>query len=200
MIVVGLTGSLASGKSQAAKAFEKLGAKIFDADLSAKKALRKKGPAYKAVLSLFGKFFLKTNGEFDRQRIAQHVFDRPSALKKLNRIVHPLVMDEAMELIHRCRGKRGVLILDVPLLFESKMDGLADITICVRTQKQEIIRRAQKKFNSTLAKKILSAQWSVDRKARLSDVVINNNGSLGDLDRKIRAVYNKITKSKQGGN
>ena len=87
MIVIGVTGSLASGKSQVAQMFRRLGAKLFDADEAAKKAVQKGKPSYKAILKIFGREYLKPNGQIDRKKLAWHVFTHPKDLKKLNIMV-----------------------------------------------------------------------------------------------------------------
>ena len=99
MIVVGITGNLASGKSEAARLFKKHGAVVFDADEAARWAARKGAPAYKAIVKIFGKEYLKKNGEIDRKKLATRVFSRPEDLKKLNILIHPGVIFESMKLI-----------------------------------------------------------------------------------------------------
>lgn len=197
MIVVGITGDLASGKSAVTATFRKAGARIFDADDAARRALRKGTPAYKAVLKLFGKEFVGKGGEIDRRKLAWRVFEKPSDLKKLNTLIHPGVIFDCLEAIGKHSKKSGILALDVPLLFESKMEKLADAVVVVRATRAATLARAESRgIPRALAKKILSTQWSADRKARLADYVIVNNGSKKDLERRTREVIQKI----QGAN
>lgn len=200
MIVVGLTGSLASGKSEAAKIFKKLGARIYDADAAAKKAVAKGAPAYKAIQKIFGKEYFDKKGELNRRKLAERVFNNPKDLQKLNVLIHPGVIFESLQAIGKVKGKPGVFVLDVPLLFESKMENLADCTVLVRATQAQMLERAVKKgLARELAKKILSTQWSMEKKSKLADFVIDNDGSTADLERKIRDVFKKI-KSQPGGN
>ena len=193
MIVVGVTGNLASGKSEAVKIFKKLGAKVFDADVAAKQAVKKGKPAYQAILKIFGRQYLGKSGELDRKKLAWRVFSNPKDLKKLNILIHPGVIFESLKLIERLRKKKGVLVLDVPLLFESKMAELADCTVVVSTRKQKMIARAAKKgLPAGLAKKILSTQWPLSKKEHLADFVIKNNGTTAQLEKEVRWVLNKI--------
>lgn len=193
MIVIGLTGSFASGKSQAAAIFKKHGAEVFDADKSARVALQKGKPAYRAIVQLFGKEYLGKDGQIDRKKLAERVFNKPADLKKLNILIHPGVIFECLNVIGRYKSKDGLLILDVPLLFESKMENLADVTVLVKSGMSQILERAKKRgVSPALTKKILSTQWSLAKKSKLADFVINNNGSLKDLEEEIKNVITKI--------
>lgn len=193
MIVVGLTGNLASGKSAATRIFRSLGAQVFDADGAARKATRKGTPIYRAIVKLFGQSFLAKNRQLDRRKLARHVFSHPSDLKKLNILIHPGVIFECVKTARALRHRTGMLVLDVPLLFESRMDKLADYTVVVVASTGKMLARARKKgMSEPLARKVLSAQWPLARKAKLADFVIQNNGSLEDLRAGVKDVYRKI--------
>ncbi len=195
MIVVGVTGNLASGKSEVAKFFKAWGALVFDADTAAKKAVEKGRPAYRALVKLFGEAFLLPTGEVHRKKLAEHVFRHPKDLKKLNTLIHPGVIFESLKEIEKNQKKKGILVLDAPLLFESKMQGLVDFTVVVSSAERELIKRAVKKdLNTELAKKILSTQWPLRRKEKMADFVIENNGTLKDLEKKSRHIWDQIKK------
>src|SRR3989338_5070686 len=193
MIIIGVTGSFSSGKSQTVLIFKRIGAKVFDADKAAKRVVRKGAPVTQAIAKLFGRDFLKKNEELDRKKLADHVFSHPRALKKLNILIHPAVIVECFKTIERFRDRKGLLVLDVPLLFESNMGHLADYTVVVSATKATILKRAKRKgVSAALAKKILSTQWPLKRKARLADFVIRNDGSIRDLEKQVREVLGKI--------
>ena len=193
MIVLGVTGNLASGKTEAARILKKHGALVFDADAAARRAVRKGAPVYKAVVKLFGKDYLKTNGEIDRKKLAARVFSRPEDLKKLNILIHPGVIFESMKLIERTRKKKGLLVMDVPLLFESKMGNLADVTLVVSSTRERMLERAAKQgMPGSLARKILSTQWPLGKKEKLADHVIHNNGTLKDLEKEVLRVMREL--------
>ena len=193
MIVVGLTGNLASGKTGAAKVFKKLGAKVLDADAAAKKLTQKGTPIYKAILKLFGESFVGRSGELDRRKLAWHVFAHPGALKKLNILIHPGVIMEAYKAIEAVKDKEGMLVLDVPLLFESHMEKLVDVTVVVRANEKAMLSRAAKRgVPRSLALKILASQWPLSKKAKLADYVIDNNGSPAQLEAAVRKIYGVI--------
>ena len=193
MIVVGITGNLASGKTEAARIFKRHGALVFDADEAARNAVRKGAPVYKAVVKIFGKAYLKMNGEIDRKKLAARVFSRPEDLKKLNILIHPGVIFESMKLIERTRKKKGLLVMDVPLLFESKMGNLADVTLVVSSTREKMLERAAKKgMPGSLTRKILSTQWPLGKKEKLADYIIHNNGTHKDLEKEVLRVVREL--------
>ena len=198
MIIVGVTGSFSSGKSQTVLIFKRFGAKVFDADKAAKQVVRKGAPVTRAIVKLFGRDFLKKNKELDRKKLAGYVFSHPRALKKLNILIHPAVIVECFKTIERFRDRKGLLVLDVPLLFESNMGHLADYTVVVSATKATILKRAKRKgVSAALAKKILSTQWPLKRKARLADFVIRNDGSIRDLERQVRKILEEIKNNRE---
>ncbi len=198
MIVVGITGGLASGKSEVTKIFKKIGAMVFDADQAAKAAVKKGKPAYRAIIKIFGPGYLGKNKEIDRKKLARYVFDHPGALHKLNILIHPTVIFDCLNVIEKFRGKRGILALDVPLLFESKMESLGDFTVVVSSKETLLLKRAARKgIPKDLARKILASQWPLKKKEKLADFVVRNNGSPKDLEKQVREIFGKL---KQGGN
>jgi dephospho-CoA kinase len=193
MIVVGITGSLASGKTQVTKLFKKHGAETFDADAAARKAVKKGSPVYRAIVKLFGKAYVKADGSLNRQKLAARVFASPRDLRKLNILIHPAVILDGVDAVDRVKKKEGILALDVPLLFESKMDNLADFTVVVRSRRETVFARAAERgMSHDLARKILATQWSPEKKAKLADFVIVNNGNVRDLDKKVLALIRQI--------
>lgn len=198
MIVVGLTGSLASGKSAAAKFFKKFGAALYDADEAARRAVRKGSPITRALVKIFGKEFLRPDKTIDRKKLAARVFSNPADLKKLNILIHPGVIFECLKKIEETRKRPGILVLDIPLLFESRMEHLVDVTVVVSSKKEDCLRRAvQKGIPRALAKKILSTQWPLPRKERLADYVVRNDGSPRALEKKIGELFKKIKEGYQ---
>ena len=198
MITVGLTGNLASGKSEAAKYFKKKGAHVVDADGIARELTLKGKPLFKAIVKIFGKEFTEKGGQLDRKKLARHVFSHPKELKKLNVLVHPGVIVEIYKEIEMMRSKKGLLILDVPLLFESKMEKLADFTVVVKASEASMLSRASRRgIPSELARQILAAQWPMMKKARLADFVIDNNGTSEELAEHVNRVTADILKEQK---
>ncbi len=193
MIVLGVTGNLASGKTAVAEAFHKMGAKVINADALARKLIRKGTPIHKAIVKIFGEKFLMKNKEIDRRKLAWHVFSNPGERKKLNILTHPGVILEVYQIIEKLKNKKGILVLDVPLLFESRMQKLVDVTLVVCSSEKDMLSRAARRgVPRELAKKILASQWPLSKKARLSDYVIQNEGSLKELEAKAKKIYEQL--------
>ncbi len=193
MIVVGVTGNFASGKSEVARAFKALGAEVFDADVSARRLTAKGKPLHRAIVKIFGKQYLSKDGQIDRKKLGAHVFNHPTDLKKLSILIHPGVILECFDLIERRRGRAQMLVLDVPLLFESRMEELADITVVVASSRARILARAAKNgVSRELAEKILASQWPLAKKAKLADYVIANDGTRQALRTKVKKLYRQI--------
>lgn len=196
MIVVGITGNFSSGKSAVTAIFKKLGAKVFDADVAAKDVVRKGTALHRAILQIFGKEFMDKNGEINRRKLAHRVFSEPKDLKKLNILIHPEVIFEAMKMKKNLQHKKGIMVLDAPLLYETKMERLADVVVVVNAARGRMISRAAKKgVGPALSKKILAAQWPLAKKVRRADFVIENDGNLKDLEQQAREIFKKIKTS-----
>lgn len=192
-LVVGITGSLGSGKTEVARFLKAKGARVFDADLAARKALKVGEPAYQAAVKLFGRSFLKDNGNIDRKKLAARVFSNPKELRQLNTLLHPGVIFDCLGEIARLRREGGVLALDVPLLFESRMDCLADLVVVVTAPEAVVIRRAVKKgLAAPLVRRILASQWPAAKKVKRADVVIHNTGSHDELKKKVSELWLKL--------
>ena len=193
MNVIGVTGGLACGKSAAAGILKKRGAEVFDADLAAKRAVRVGAPAYQAIVKIFGKACLNQDRTLNRRRVAEQVFSHPSQLKKLNTLIHPEVILECFKAIERGRKKKGILVIDAPLLYESKMENLTDFTIVIDADIKNILLRTKRDgLSGDLAGKIIASQWPLSRKSRRADFVIKNNGTLKQLEEKIWEVLELI--------
>ena len=193
MIVVGVTGSFSSGKSAVTTILKKLGAKVFDADQTAKKVTKKGTAVHRAILQIFGKEYQDKKGQIDRKKLAKRVFSSPKDLRTLNILVHPEVIFEALKVIKTHKNQKGILVLDVPLLYETRMEKLADYIIVVdSTQKQMLRRGAEKGMEPALTKKIIKTQWPFEKKARRADFVIENRGNLKELEQKTRQIFKQI--------
>ena len=198
MIVIGLTGNLASGKSTAAQLFKKRGAHVIDADEVSRVLMKKNAALRRAILKVFGRQFAAKGGQIDRRKLAWHVFSDPKELKKLNVLVHPGIIIECYKQLEKLRQKKGFVVLDVPLLFESRMEKLADFTVVVRASESTMVSRASRRgIPSALARKILAAQWPSMKKARLADFVIENNGTAEHLAAHIDRVLHEMKKQQQ---
>lgn len=195
MLAVGLTGGLATGKSTVAGMFKRLGAEVMDADKIVHELLKRKGPCFKPVVAKFGVEIL-TKGHIDRQKLAQIVFNDSSKLKKLTGIIHPAVKKEIGRQIKERRKREGILIVEIPLLFETDFDRSMDINIVVKSTRAQQIRRAVRKFGITeqLCQRRLRAQMPLEKKIRLADIIIDNSHSLRETQHKVRMVWQKLNR------
>ncbi|MBI3565990.1 MAG: dephospho-CoA kinase [Elusimicrobia bacterium] len=187
--VVGLTGGIGTGKSTALAEFEKAGASTLSLDQIAREQARPGGDAYKAIVKAFGLEVLeKGSRRIDRRKLGAKVFRSKAARTKLERVTHPLILKEARRLISRLQG---VVVVDVPLLFEARLGGLFDATLLVACRPAEQLKRVVRRdgLSAADARRRVAAQWPLARKRRLADLTLDNDGTLADLRAKTRAVH-----------
>ena len=195
MKLVGLTGGIASGKSTVAKILQGLGAAIVNADDLAREVVLPGREAWKEIVASFGADILQTDQNLDRQKLRTLIFNQPEARKRLESIIHPRVRALAEERI-RQYGAAGypVVIYEVPLLFEGKLQEWLRPVILVACDVETQTARLQKRDHLTAAdaEKHIAAQMSLKDKRRLADYVIENNGSLEDLERQTRQILEEL--------
>lgn len=196
MIVAGLTGGIATGKSTVSAYLTRLGAAVLDADKIAHTVYRKGLPAWQEIIDHFGKTVLLPGGEIDRQKLGQLVFRQPEVLKELNAIVHPHVKQEMDRLLQRVAEKtpRAVAILDVPLLFETGMNkGLAEVIVVYTPHEIQLKRLIERDgLNRKDATARINAQMSIEEKKQLATLVIDNSGPLSETRHRTHEIYEKI--------
>lgn len=191
-MILGLTGGIASGKSTVSNIFKKYGIYIADADKIAKELGNRKD-----VIDEIGEKISKTvidkNGSVDRAKLKEIVFSDKSKLEILNKIYHPKIREEFKK-IKLNSSKNDIIIFDVPLLFETGMYTLCDKKTLVYVNEDIQIERliARDGITKELAKKIIDSQMSLDEKKSKSDILIENNDSLEELEKKVEMVYKKI--------
>ena len=195
MKLVGLTGGIASGKSTVAKILERLGAAVINADTLSREVVEPGQDAWKEIVNAFGADVLQSDQTLDRQKIRTIIFNNPDFRKKLESIIHPRVRALAEERIreHTAAGY-SIIVYEVPLLFEGNLQEWLRPVILVAcdigTQRTRLQQRDH--LTDAEAQKHIDAQMSLTEKRRLADYVIENNGSLADLEQQVRAVVEKI--------
>lgn len=191
-MIIGLTGGIASGKSTVSNLFRKCGIEIVDADKVAKEISEKKESIEK-ISSIFGKDILDSDGKIIREKLREKAFKNRELLQELNKIIHPQVM-EYFKRKKEKNSKDEILIFDIPLLYEAKMEYLCDKIIVVGVDIQKQIRRVVARDGSSeeLAKKIISNQMSLDEKIKKADIVIMNDGTLDELEAKVMKIYREL--------
>jgi dephospho-CoA kinase len=193
--LVGLTGGIASGKSTVAKILQSLGAAIVNADDLAREVVEPGQEAWKEIVASFGADILQSDQTLDRQKLRKLIFNRPEARKQLESIIHPRVRALAEERIRQyAAAGYAVVVYEVPLLFEGNLQEWLRPVILVACDVETQTVRLQKRDHLTAAdaEKHIAAQMSLNDKRRLADYVIENNGSLEDLERQTRQILEQL--------
>jgi dephospho-CoA kinase len=190
--IIGLTGSIASGKSTVSNKLRQLGYKIIDCDEINHQILEKNQIGYNNVLAEFGSDILAENLEIDRKKLGNIIFNDKVAKEKLNQILHPLIKNIVKEEIKNIED--GIVFLDCPLLFETDFHELCELKVVVYVNMDTQISRLMERDGITFpeALKKIYAQMSLDEKLTLADYVLDNCHSLSDLDWQIKQLLFRI--------
>jgi len=193
MKVLGLTGGIGSGKSMVASMFAQLGADVIDADQLARDVVEPGQPALDEIATAFGRDILLPDGRLDRGKLARIIFADPVARAKLNGITHPRIR-ERMDAAIAARGSGpGVLIADIPLLYENERTGTVEAVIVVWVDPETQLRRLLERDRLTEdeARQRIAAQMPLDEKRAQADAVIDNSGSRENTQRQVEAIYRR---------
>src|SRR5918997_4937113 len=192
MLLVGLTGNIASGKSTVARGFAERGATIIDADVLARRAVQIGTPAHSAIVERWGRAVLAPDGVIDRAALRERVFADHTELEELNAIVHPEVARLRDELVAeaRARGDR-IVICDIPLLFERHLAAEFDRIVLVDAPRPTRLERLvrDRRLREDEAMNMITAQMPAELKRARADYVIDNNGSRADLEPRVAEVW-----------
>ena len=181
MYVIGLTGGIACGKSNAAKVLRELGAEVIDADAISHSFTVPGGAAADAVFARFG--------TLDRKALGAIVFSDEEERKALNAIVHPLVQKAVDEAVAACR--QPLCVVDVPLLYEAGMESIADEVWVVHVPRREQLRRVIKRdtLSTKDALRRIQSQMPTEEKLRRGDAAIDTSGSREETRRQIEVLW-----------
>lgn len=193
MLKLGLTGGIASGKSTVAAMFVELGARLIDTDVIARKVVAPGGQPLKSIVEAFGPEVLDVNGELDRRRLKEHIFQNQEARKKLNAIVHPAVAAQVqaeLDQIER-EAPEAVALVDVPLLYETKTESRYDAVVVVYVPPQVQVQRlmTRDEVNLEAAEQSLTAQMPLEEKQKKAQFVVDNSGTLQETRKQVQAVW-----------
>ena len=201
MIRIGLTGNIASGKSEVARMLADRGATIIDADELAREAVEPETQALKDIIKRWGKDVLNQDGGLDRAALRQIVFADQNELDALNRIVHPGVTRLRDREIARAR-ERGdpIVVCVIPLLFERNIVEEFDAIILVDSPRPLRLERlvATRGLEATEAMNMIASQMPAELKRARADFVIENDGSLDKLERDVDALWSSLQRNAAG--
>ncbi|MHC0037399.1 dephospho-CoA kinase [Pseudoneobacillus sp. C159] len=193
-LIIGLTGGIASGKSTVTRMFLDLGIPVIDADVEARRVVEKGENAYQQIVETFGEEIVAVDGEIDRGKLGTIVFHNEAKRLQLNAIVHPAVRERMNSEKERLiAAGHPVVVLDIPLLFESKLTHLVEKVLLVYVgedvQLQRLMARNGLPKNDALAR--IHSQMPLKDKISLADEVINNNGTVDETqDQLLRILEN----------
>jgi dephospho-CoA kinase len=200
MLLVGLTGNIAAGKSTVAQLLSERGATIIDADILSRRAVERGTPAYDRIVQHWGSAVLAPDGLLDRAKLRQLVFHDQAQLEQLNEIVHPEVERQRIALVAEAlkRGDR-IVVCDIPLLFERHLVDLFDRVVLVDAPRPLRLERLvlERQLPEADAMAMIAAQMPAALKRARADHVIDNEGTLGDLERKVRSVWASLEKDER---
>jgi dephospho-CoA kinase len=198
MLIIGLTGGVASGKTAVSEVLKEEGADIIDADQIARELVQPHGPAWNELVRTFGEEILQGDESIDRKKLADRVFVDPNQRKLLNQILHPLITEEMDRRTSEIGQKNpeAIVVIDAPLLIEVGYHRRADkVMVVVSTQAEQIERlKVRDGINSEEALRILSSQMPVEEKVKLADFVIRNEGSLAEVRERAKEVFRELKK------
>lgn len=195
-MIIGITGSIGTGKSTVSNYLISKGYSVVDADKISKGAYNIGSNGYKAILEVFGLEILNSNGEVDRKKIKKIVFDNSNMLQRLNMAIHPIIINEIEKEIEILLESQNVVFLDAPLLIETELHKKVNKIIVVICDKNEQINRIIKrdKITADMAISIINSQMSIDEKLKFADYIVYNNSTIENLYSQVDEIILEIKK------
>jgi dephospho-CoA kinase len=194
MLVIGVTGGIGSGKTAATNAFAKLGIDVVDADVVARQVVEPGTPALKQIATHFGKDILRADGTLDRTALRQIVFKESNEKAWLEQLLHPLIAEETQRQLRQAKSRYVILVS--PLLTETAQKQFCDRILVIDAPETTQLERTMQRDNNDAeqVRRIIAAQ--ADRKQRLlyADDVIENTGTLTQLEEQVNAMHQRYLK------
>jgi len=187
-LIIGLTGSIGTGKSTIAKKLIERNIPVIDADLIAREVVEPGKEAYEKIVETFGEEILQEDQTLDRKKLGAIVFEDETKRKALNEIVHPAIRKEMLaQRDAYIKQKEPCVVLDIPLLYESKLTHFVEKVIVVYTDREVQLERILKRDHITKEEALqrINAQIDVKEKAKWADAVIDNNGTIEESERQL---------------
>eukprot|EP00871_Galdieria_phlegrea_P000992 jgi/Galph1/1894/GphlegSOOS_G562.1 len=195
-IVIGLTGSIASGKSTVVQLLQQKGVVVIDADVIARQVVEPGTFTYKRLVRLFGSQIVGPDGRLDRSRLGQIVFSDENKRRQLNGITHPVIIFHLIiQLLYKWICGYPFILLDVPLLFESKkLLWLCTITVVVSCEREQQVERLRKRngFSTQECLQRIEAQMPLEQKAKIATFVVDNSGDMTRLAHQVEILWKQL--------
>ena len=189
---VGLTGGIGAGKSTVADLFSQKGAVVIRSDELARQVIEPQTPGFQQVIDRFGKDLLNAEGYIDRAKLAQIVFKDDAALKDLENIIHPLVRNKTNQIIDQ-HTSETIIINEIPLLLEKKMESLFDfLVIVISSEKNRLERLAHRGLTAEQATARMAKQVSDEQRKAAADFLIVNDGNLDQLEADVEKIWQTL--------
>jgi len=195
MILIGLTGNIASGKSTVARLLSERGATIIDADVLARRVVEPGMPAFDEIVRRWGKGVVDRDGSLDRDALRRLVFSQHEQLEQLNQIVHPEVVAYRDRLVEEARQRGDRLVVcDIPLLFERGLVDQFDRIVLVDAPRPIRLERLMRErgLSETEAMDMMTAQMPAELKRARADYVIDNAGTVRELEERVSEVWQAL--------
>ena len=190
--VIGVTGGIASGKSNVCSVIASLGYPVIDCDKLARDLSVKNEPVYNAMLNVLGPEYLLEDGNLDRKKIAKLIFNDAKARALVDSVTHPVIIDEVKKRISDI--KDGLIFLEAPLLYEANINYLGDKVICVFLSKKFQVRRLMERdgIDEDYALAKIHSQMDLYMKKELADYVIDSKGTFEETSQQVLGIIENI--------
>ncbi len=199
MLIVGITGGIASGKTEVAKVFQKKGAVVISGDEIGKEVVERNPVILKQLVNTFGKAILNSNGKLNRKKVGEIAFASEKNKQKLNRIVHPYLLRKLKHRItkfRKARKKREILVVDAALIVEWKLYKKLDKLILVTSPLEKRLERLKKLgFSKNEASNRIKRQLKDGQRRKYAAFIISNNTGLKELQNRALQVWEKLKAS-----
>ena len=195
MYLIGITGGIASGKSTVSNLIKKKGFTVVDADKVSREVLKKNSKAFVECVNQFGSFILNQDGDIDREKLGEIIFNDPLKRKKLNAIMHSRIRVMLLKevICCFCRNEK-IVFIDIPLLVESKLAFLFRELIVVFVDKEVQLKRlmTRNSFTKAQAESRINSQMDLSKKLKFATRVIDNNGTIDSTTAQLNDFLNKL--------
>ena len=190
--IIGVTGGIASGKSNVCSIISNLGYPVIDCDKLSKELSVKGGLVYNAMVNALGDKYLLEDGNLDRKKIAKLIFNDAEARALIDRATHPIIIDELKKRINDIED--GLVFVEAPLLFEAKLNEICDKVICVFLNKKYQVERlmARDGIDEDYALAKIHSQMDLYMKKELADFVVNSKGTFDETNAQVLGIIEEI--------